>query len=342
MAERSAIEWCDATVNFWWGCTKVSPGCDNCYAEEWNEFRGTGEWGAGAPRRKIAGAVGLIRKLQRDAAAFFAEHGRRRRVFMQSMSDTFDNEVDPSLRAEALCEAEAANELSIILLTKRGTNVAKMVPGHWIGGGWPKHIGLMFSITNQREADRDIPRLLRLKAELGIPWVGISMEPMLAPINVRRLPVAKYITVDALTGFHCATRTAKSFLAATKLKMPDLPSGLPSLDWIIVGGESGHNARPLHPGWVRPIQRACLLTGTAFLFKQWGQWMPESDGPSDLVRSLRARRGAGRPETMELHRDPSPFATVQLDIMTMFKVGKKRSGRLLDGVEHLNFPEALR
>lgn len=342
MAETTRIEWCDATINFWWGCTKVSPGCDNCYAEEWNEFRGTGQWGVGAPRRKIKGAVALIRKLQRDAAAFFEQNGRRRRVFMQSMSDTFDNEVDPSWRAEALEEAEAADELSIILLTKRGSNVAKMVPVHWLSGGWPKHVGLMFSITTQREANRDIPRLLKLKAELGVPWVGVSMEPMLEAIDVRRLPVAKYVTVDALTGFHMASRTAPTMIAASRLKMPELPPTLPSLDWIIVGGESGHNARPLHPGWVSPIRRGCFTTGTAFLFKQWGEWMPESDGPPDLVRSLRRPLGVTRADTViELRRDPSPFAAVQHDIMTMFKVGKKRSGRFLDGQEHLNFPKAL-
>jgi hypothetical protein len=124
--------------------------------------------------------------------------------------------------------------------------------------------------------------------------------------------------------------------------MPELPERTASLDWIIVGGESGHNARPLHPGWVSQIRRGCFTTGTAFLFKQWGEWMPESDGPPDLVRSLLGPRGAVRSDTIiKLRRDPSPFATVQHDIMTMFKVGKKRSGRLLDGREYLDFPKAL-
>jgi protein gp37 len=185
MAETSAIEWCDATVNFWWGCTKVSPGCDHCYAETLNAFRGTGEWGPNAPRRKIKGAVSLLRMLNRKSAtSFFSERGRSIRVFMQSMSDTFDNEVSDDWRAELFAEAKEARWVKIILLTKRGANVPKMVPPDWLDA-WPKHIGLMFSITNQREADRDIPRLIDLKKRLGLPWIGLSLEPLLGRVRLK-------------------------------------------------------------------------------------------------------------------------------------------------------------
>jgi len=329
MAERSAIEWCDATVNFWWGCTKVSPGCDHCYAEELNRFRGNGVWGIGADRRKIKGAAALIRKLQRTVDEFEAVHGRRRRVFMQSMSDTFDNEVDDAWRAELFAEAEAADRLNIILLTKRGTDVEKMVPAHWLNGGWPQHVGLMVTMTDMIEAERDAERLCKLKKRLGIPWVGVSIEPMRGPINLRRLRVSRDLFFDALTGDYSVSPVRAH-------RAPAVPEPLPGLDWIIVGGESGKSARPMHPAWVSDIVRHCSDTGTAVLVKQWGEWLPRSEVRSHNMPDYR------KVETINLPADPSPFAVVQLDIMRMYRVGKANAGRLLDGREYLQFPEALR
>ncbi|MCI9865557.1 DUF5131 family protein [Rhizobium skierniewicense] len=304
MAETSAIEWCDATVNFWWGCTKVSPGCDHCYAETWNKFRGTGEWGPNAPRRKIKGAVALLRKLnQKSPITFFNAHGRSIRVFMQSMSDTFDNEVDDAWRAELFAEAADARWVNIILLTKRGANVAKMVPASWIDN-WPKHIGLMFSVTSQREADRDIPRLIDLKLRLGLPWIGLSLEPL---------------------------------LERTRLKA----EWLDHIDWVIVGGESGPDARPMHPEWLDDIKNACTLRNyprkpVPFLFKQWGEWVPH-----DVAVRLPKIKALEIYPSMELRRDGNPFSVTNLGTVTMVRVGKKAAGREMYGTEYLQFPKAL-
>lgn len=302
MAETSAIEWCDATVNFWWGCSKVSPGCDNCYAEAWNAFRGTGEWGPGAPRRPIKGSVALIRKLNRISPLdFFTDHGRLMRVFVQSMSDTFDNEIDDAWRTVLFSELEQARWIHTILLTKRIGNVAGMVPPPWLEGRWPRHIGLMISVCTQREANRDIKKLRDLKKRLGIPWVGISFEPMIEPIT---------------------------------------PPAIDGIDWIIVGGESGKKGqvtRPLHPKWVWNIQHACTRAGVAFFFQQWGDWLPEGEADTAVVADLR-RRGV---ETIELHADPSPFASVRFDTRTMYRAGKRLSGGLLGGHEYRAFPKEL-
>jgi protein gp37 len=326
MAERSAIEWCDGTVNFWWGCTKVGPGCDNCYAEDYNNFRGNKLWGPNTERRPIKGAPSLLSKLQRSAADFHAQYGRPRRVFMQSMSDTFDNEADDELRADLFAQAAAADAVRIIFLTKRISNVLKMIPAAWRDRGWPKHIGLMVTVVTQREAERDIPRLLELKKQLRIPWVGVSIEPMLEPMKLRQLRVGKFM-LDAITG---------QWSYAHSMTLAALPDRLPGLDWVIVGGESGKNARPIHPNWVRDIRRECSVLA-AFLFKQWGEWAPDSD----LHPAVRANFIKRRVERQELHRDPSAFATVQLEIMTMYRVGKHAAGRLLDGAEYLAFPKEL-
>lgn len=296
MAETSGIEWCDATVNFWWGCTKVSPACDHCYAESWNAFRGNGEWGAGAPRRIIKGARKLLRSL--NGSNFISIHGRKPRVFMHSMSDLFDNEVDDNIRHDAMLEAQHAAMCNIIFLTKRGANVAKMVPPHWLDN-WPQHIGLMFSVVNQREADRDVPRLIDLKKRLGIPWIGLSMEPL---------------------------------LSRTRLKA----EWLKQLDWVIVGGESGTAARPMHPEWVDDIMNPCIREGVSFLFKQWGEWVP-----IDVYRNLPAAQSGKRFDRMDLSRDNNPFSVMNLGTVTMVRVGKKAAGREVYGTEYLQFPKEL-
>lgn len=299
MAETSAIQWTDATVNFWWGCTKVSPACDHCYAESFNAFRGTGEWGPNAPRRIIKGARGLLQRINGTAGRFIAVHGRRPRVFMHSMSDLFDNEVSDNLRHEAMLEAEKAALCHIQFVTKRISNIDKMAPAHWLAGNWPRHIGLMASVCNQREAKRDLPRLIDLKKRLHIPWIGVSMEPLLEPVSIREW--------------------------------------VRELDWIIVGGESGREARPMHPRWAADIMRDCKAAGTAFFFKQWGEWLPEHEAPTDVYDELR-RKGV---ETQQLPADPNYFAPVRLDNRTFFRAGKSGAGALLLGEERQAFPEAL-
>lgn len=321
MAERTNIAWCDATVNFWWGCTKVSPGCDNCYAEEWNAFRGNGMWGPGAPRREIKGAPALMAKLQRQAAAFRAEHGRPMRVFCQSMSDTFDNEVDDTWRERMWEAIEAAPDLRIMMLTKRGVNVPKMIPEAW-KTRWPTHVGLMQSVCTQPEANREIVRLLEMKRYLGIPWCGVSIEPLLEMVDIRTLRLPNKLYLDAATGKIFA-------LGHTGVKATQ-KGGLPSLDFVIVGGESGKSARPMHPAWEERVRRQLYGTGVAYFFKQWGQFIPDYEFS-----------GTGDFEAVTIEREHLPFSMVQLDRVTMMKVGKEKAGDLIRGERHQAYPEAL-
>jgi protein gp37 len=182
MAETTGIGWTDSTVSFWWGCTKVSSACDHCYAETLDKRVGGDHWGMGKPRKWINSAIPTIRKLERRHRKFFKATGRRRRVFVQSMSDIFDNEVPERWRADAYAECELATNLDIQFVTKRGPVVEKLVPRHWLSE-WPRHIGLIFSVCDQAEYDRDAPRLRRLQEAFDVPWVGFSVEPLLEPIT---------------------------------------------------------------------------------------------------------------------------------------------------------------
>lgn len=230
MGESSAIEWTDATVNFWWGCTHVGPGCLHCYAETFSKRMGYDIFGIGKERRPIASAPALIQKLNADHEKFFTEHGRARRVFIQSMSDLFDKEVPLDWFKVAWNRIWDANNLAIQIVTKRISYVEKRLVERDLTMFWPPHAGLIISVVNQEEADRDIPRLLELKKRLGVPWVGLSVEPMLGPIVIDRW--------------------------------------LQDIDWVIIGTESGHGARHMDNLWAARLVNQCKARCVAVLVKQ--------------------------------------------------------------------------
>lgn len=246
MADRTKIEWTDATVNFWWGCTKVGPGCDNCYAEAWSKRTGGNHWGVGVPRRKIASARATMLRLQNQYPQWAQMQGCgmvpniRRRVFVQSMSDLFDTEVPVEWFKEAWSTIHQCDSLDIQIVTKRLPNVGKAIG---FTESWPRHAGLIATVVNQQEADRDCPRLFALKRHFSIPWVGLSMEPLLGEV--------------------------------------DLSDWIDRLDWVIVGGESGRNARD--NGFVdnaRSIMAQCAFAQVPFFGKQNVRKAPL---PADLM-----------------------------------------------------------
>lgn len=283
MAENSKIEWTDATVNFWWGCTQVGPGCVRCYAEGLAKRYGHNVWGAGVPRRKIKGACALMQRLDNDYSHWAADvtcaaqnavafglppvlQSTRRRVFVQSMSDLFDKEVPINWFAEAWGTICHCDRIDIQIVTKRISIVEKRLAQ--IGGVWPCHAGLMISVVNQEEADRDIPRLLELKAKLGIPWVGLSCEPLLGAVDLTAIDLPPFAARgNALTG-----RWQWAGGPSTK--------EWERLDWVIVGGESGPKARPMQHDWARSLRDQCQAAGVAFFMKQMAHRAPI---PDDLL-----------------------------------------------------------
>lgn len=243
MGEKTGIAWTDSTLNFWIGCTKVGPGCDNCYAVGVGK-RLEVEWGPGAPRRRSAESTrNNLAKWQRQAPKFLAEHGHKRRVFCSSLADIFDNEVPDGWRMEAFKAMEMAPDCLIQICTKRVSNVRKMVPASWSAGAhvglWPENVGLLITVVTKEEVLRDVPRLLALKRSLGIPWVGLSLEPLVEDV-------------------HDALEEALSVNEAIPL------------DWMIIGGESGFNARPYEIEWAYRIIELGRARNIAVFHKQLG------------------------------------------------------------------------
>lgn len=331
MAENTKIEWADDTANFWEGCTQISPACDFCYAKARAEWLKTVEWN-GPPRRVMAGFE-VVKASHRRAL----NDGQKRFVFVNSLSDFFDNQAPSDWRYAALDLMKAAPECVFLLLTKRVGNVSLMMRkwSDWTAGpdpSWPRNIWLGITVVNQEEADRDIPKLLAAKATLGIPRVFLSCEPLLGPIDLTfRIQVMEGTATNFLSGYTVDRGNTDD----TGRAMFDGDSWTgPSIDWVIVGGESGPNARPMHPDWARGLRDQCAAAGVPFLFKQWGEWGPVELEPPGCAAPMGVICSDG---DLLLGEDMTARAD-DPDAEIISRFGKKLAGRLLDRVEHNGRP----
>lgn len=308
--ENSHIEWTTHTFNPWHGCAKVSPGCKNCYAEGQHNFhysslkaqQGTC-WGVGSPRLATS-ADNWKKPLKWNREAQAA--GTRPRVFCASMADVFEeqSELSRSFAGETAqvpsgpgktrtvrfvdIAAERLRLLRLIydtphldwlLLTKRPEHIetalydaycanlktlgpdsgitlskeetsARIGLNNWLAA-WcdhkaPANVWLGTSVENQEQADARIPHLLAAPAAVRF----LSCEPLLGPVSIRQWLWRK--------------ETVAKFPEHAKQR----------INWVIVGGESGPKARPMHPDWARSLRNQCETTGVAFHFKQWGEYQP--------------------------------------------------------------------
>jgi protein gp37 len=338
MAESTSIEWCDATFNPWWGCQKVSPACDHCYAERDSKRFAPGRvlWGVGAERRTF-GDAHWAAPLKWAAAEFVqcdscGHRGRpvrvgvqrsgracahcdlecvrevRQRVFCASMADWLDLDAPLDQFVRLLDTIRRTPELDWLLLSKRIGNWRKRLfaalgcfggvsswAHDWLNGRAPANVWLGATVIDQAEADRDVPKLLAVPARVRF----LSIEPMLGRIDA---------------SFAMPWRTTQGGLLNR------------SIDWVICGGESGPHARPMHPDWARSLRDQCAAAGTAFLFKQWGEWAPSF-----------MRLDGGMWFVHDSHRWPIEHGEPAGGVWS-YRIGKKGAGRLLDGRTHDGFP----
>ena len=243
MAKQTSIAWCKSTLNPWIGCSRVSEGCNSCYAEALDKrmrFGGATHWGPGVPRHRTS-ATNWAAPLAWNKAAPGSEFAGRKGfwpVFCASLADVFDNEVPVAWRYDLWNLIAWTPNLTWYLVTKRVGNVNLMVPEAWRRDGFPPNVRVIATIVNQEEADRDIPKLLALPCKNGI-----SYEPALGPVDWSPW---LWIPHDHSRG---------------------------QIEWLIVGGESkqpGHEARPFDLAWARTAVEQCKAAGTACFVKQLG------------------------------------------------------------------------
>lgn len=270
MGSGSKIEWCDASFNPWVGCTKISPACDNCYAESWAKRSGLVKWGDNPRRRTSTANWNQPLRWNTDAA----RRGERLRVFCASLADVFDNEVPVEWRRDLCGLIERTPNLTWLLLTKRIGNVARLISearSHdWL---MRENVMLGATICNQDEADRDIRKLIEAPARRRF----LSIEPILEDINLPRVDF--HCDLCGGTGIlarfpkgQCYFCMGGGYISAIssdpKFGMPSTP--MRRIDWIIVGGESGHRARPTTIGAIRSIVSQCRRASTPVFVKQLG------------------------------------------------------------------------
>ena len=380
MADHTGIEWTDATWNPIVGCSLASPGCTHCYAMAQAariERMQPGSHYAGTTQPSKAGAVwtGRMALAPEHILTQPLRWRRPRRIFVNSMGDLFHEDVPDEWIDRVFAIMALTPHHTYQVLTKRSarmreymaawpmdsrepdriTNLAHEIAwgmrGYSGSGGLAErplpNVWLGVSTEDQRRADERGPDLLASPAAVRF----VSAEPLLGPIDFERIKITetdaatgnKINIVDPLDAFKGMTWTTplrgehagKRFYSGSTSPRPG------KLDLVIVGGESGPNARPMHPDWVRSLRDQCGAAGTAFFFKQWGAWAPrgwKADGGTHAMRHTAPDWGCfqeiqSHPDSIE-RVEPAPDGW-----QAFAHVGKHAAGRLLDGVEHNAMPE---
>lgn len=315
MGAKTGIEWTEATWNPVAGCSVVSAGCTNCYAMKMAArlaAMGAAKY-AGLTEPSKAGAVwnGKVR-LDYDALRVPLRWQRPRRIFVNSMSDLFhcglaDHEVDLVFAVMAMTPQHRYQ-----VLTKRASRMRQWVSGMSLPALDVAIVGALHALPGTRSAVPFWP--------LRNVWLGVSVEDQKRADerlpHLRDTPAAlRWISAEPLLG------------------RIDLGGAVRWLDWVVVGGESGPGARPMHPDWVRSIRDQCAAAGVPFFFKQWGAWRPL--GETERAREWMVVTPDGR---IDIPDEISPVDEV--GEVAIVRAGGKNGhdAALLDGRTHREWP----
>lgn len=320
---RTTIEWTDYTWNPVTGCHKVSPGCKHCYAETLtNRFAKT--WGVKDFREIV------LHNERLDEPQKNKKKWAGKKVFVCSMSDLFQDDVPFDFIAMVYARMARVQTTTFQILTKRPQRALEFykwiqakfdelhadpvytlfkvfgIPFEDYTGTWPlPNVWIGTSCENQETANERIPQLLQIPAAVRF----VSCEPLLGPIDLLHINTGQVSWVDSLRGMGYGN---------------DPNDNRNYIHWVIAGGESGHGARPMHPDWVRSLRDQCARALVPFFFKQWGEYMTiDSFNERILSETDRTKTYTG-------------FRTH--DGIELIKVGKSKSGNLLDGKQLLQFP----
>lgn len=326
MADKTGIEWSDATWNPTTGCHKASQGCKHCYAER--------DWARLAHLPAYKGRAFTDVACHPERLDQPLRWKKPRKIFVNSMSDLFHEDVPFEFIDQVFAVMALAKQHIFQVLTKRPARMLEYMKrlgqsaatldgaaralgytfkfhGKYLVS-WPiPNIWLGVSVEDQAAADERIPLLLQTPA--AVRW--ISAEPLLGPVDMHGL---------------WSMHTGRKAIGG-----PIPPDYYSFINWVVVGGESGSKARPTHPDWARSLRDQCAAAGVPYLFKQWGEWLPmcqqerSKDFPGIVADGANGCPSGGWPAS---HVHEWPGAT------DSYRVGRKAAGRLLDGVQHDGYP----
>lgn len=350
MASSTKIEWADCTWNPIVGCSVVSPACTNCYAMRMAarlEAMGVEHY-RGMTQPSKAGPVwtGKVAPAPDSILTAPLRWKKPRRIFVNSMGDLFHESVSYSRIDLVFAIIATAQQHTFLILTKRADrmrrymtdrfdtecgsdNICEVCEDLGLPMDWPQDLPncwLGVTAEDQQRANERIPDLLATPAAVRF----ISAEPLLGAINLS--------TIDLPGGEYEIAPLGWSHLGRGE-------NTDQRLDLVICGGETGPNARPMHPDWARKLRDDCAAAGTPFFFKGWGEWETAIDRDLDDPD--------WRQDYTHVHADGgthrwASHCWLNLDggrgfhgerFHVMRRVGKKHSGRLLDGREWNGMPE---
>ena len=355
MSDKTAIEWTDASANVINGCSLASPGCTNCYAMRLAGTRMRNHpTRAGLAVDSKAGPVwtGEVRfhepalqqvlRWQRPRMIFWNAHGD---IFHPNVPDAW---IDRCFAAMALTPQHIHQVLTkrsermreymsracgrimdaiIKMRRERGDLSPVALPHVPIGDvWWPlPNVWLGVSTEDQQRADERIPDLLATPA--AVRW--ISAEPLLGPIDLTNITGAE------------KSREYGSPVHGWSSIWRNNGVGRPWIDWVVVGGESGPHARPMHPDWARSLRDQCAAASVPFFHNQNGEWRPSYGAPAGTTGhyAMMARDPDGWTYKHPVLLDHYPRQFDAFGSIVLERVGKRAAGRLLDGVGHNGFPE---
>ena len=362
MSDKTKIEWADATWNPVTGCTRVSPGCENCYIDWAPPFRiegrhfteacpkcsGLGGLAAIAYAGKVevsppcptCQGTGRVRSHAIGSTTGVRLHPERldqplrwkrpRKVFVNSLSDLFHVDVPDEYIARVWAVMALASQHTFQVLTKRHGRMRALLKS------WDFRILVHDAVTELNGAERD---------EVWPPpnvWVGVTVEDQ--ERADLRIP-ALLVTPAAVRFLSCEPLLGPVVISSALQTVRSDGQPCTGIDWVIAGGESGRDARPMHPDWARSLRDQCQATGVPFLFKQRGEWTWSEPGRFQLpTQPFTDRDAVMHPGGMVAMTKSNPFNPFERGhpnwTTRITRVGKKAAGRELDGRTWDEYPDA--
>jgi protein gp37 len=345
MSEHSNIEWTDTTWNPVLGCDKVSAGCKGCYAirTAWRlqhnpnpkvakAFEGLAKIEGGKPN--WTGRINFIPERLADPLGW----SKPRKVFVNSQSDLFHDGVEDFQIDAVFAVMAQAHQHTFQVLTKRPERMLAYFKKLQAAADEhaPKTVTGKFlpsDVLNIRNLARNPHSANAFKADWPLPnvWLGVSCENQATaderiPLLLQTPAAVRWVSAEPLLGEVILPRLSHN---------PDSTG----LNWVVAGGESGPDARPMHPDWARSLRDQCKAAGVPFFFKQWGEWAHGSDWHKEQICMYADERHCDFTQEAILEEEKRSGIEHRLRGGTvMSKLGKKAAGRKLDGVEHNEYP----
>lgn len=353
MSDNTKIEWTDSTWNPIRGCSLVSDGCKNCYAMGVaGRFSGPGQLYDGLTTKttqgpKWTGKIMLVPHMLTQPIKW----QRSRKIFVNSMSDLFHEDVPDSYIDQVFAVMALAPQHIFQVLTKRPERMrdyctdfswSRVIDSSTGADGVSTLSGFTLQALAHHFGQVPLSTLNYKRRDvwpLRNVWFGVSVEDQAAaneriPLLLETPAAVRWLSMEPLLGPVDLTEAFLKNKLGGRYPFPGLPNEhrtklVDLIDWVVVGGESGAKARPMNPNWASTLRDQCAAADVPFLFKQWGEWAPANKRGDQIV------------VVGETDFSKQPLFHEFTDGEMLARIGKKAAGRTLDGKLHDGYPAEI-